>query len=101
MQWLMNNLNINEGDTIQLRRVTLPRATYIKLQPHTADFLEVNDTKAMLDLFEDVMSIPVFFIVLTSPFKGGANSVVTSLSIMLTAFPGFTSITLNRYFLSL
>eukprot|EP01114_Cavostelium_apophysatum_P014512 TRINITY_DN3787_c0_g1_i6.p1 TRINITY_DN3787_c0_g1~~TRINITY_DN3787_c0_g1_i6.p1 ORF type:complete len:1009 (+),score=225.69 TRINITY_DN3787_c0_g1_i6:144-3170(+) len=48
-KWIMENLQAKEGDTIQVRRVSLPKGNYVKLQPHNADFLEVNDTKAMLE----------------------------------------------------
>lgn len=48
-QWILNNIGSFENSPVQLRRVNLPKGTYIKLQPHTADFLEVNDTKAMFE----------------------------------------------------
>lgn len=48
-QWILNNLQVSQGSELEVRRVKLPRATFVKLQPHNADFLEVNDTKAMLE----------------------------------------------------
>ncbi len=47
--WMLNNLGALEGAQVQVRRVNLPKGTYVKLQPHTTEFLEVNDTKAMLE----------------------------------------------------
>lgn len=47
--WVLHNLGASEGAQVQVRRVNLPKGTYVKLQPHTAEFLEVNDTKAMLE----------------------------------------------------
>jgi ubiquitin fusion degradation protein 1 len=48
-QWIMRNLKVEENSSIQLRRVDLPSGTFLKLQPHSTDFLEVNDPKAMLE----------------------------------------------------
>lgn len=48
-EWILSNLECKEGASLEIRRVSLPRGVYVKLQPHTADFLEVNDTKAMLE----------------------------------------------------
>ena len=48
-KWMMDNLGVWEGVPISVRRVKLPRGSYVKLQPHTSEFLKVNDTKAMLE----------------------------------------------------
>ncbi|PRP87573.1 hypothetical protein PROFUN_04600 [Planoprotostelium fungivorum] len=48
-EWVLKNLRAKEGDQVTLRRVKLPRGTFVKLQPHTAEFLEVNDTRAMFE----------------------------------------------------
>jgi len=48
-QWMLNNLNTKEGSVLQVRRVSLPKGTHLTLQPHTADFLQVPDAKAMLE----------------------------------------------------
>ncbi len=47
--WILSNLGAAEGSAIQIRRVQLPNGTFLRLQPHTSEFLEVNDTKAMLE----------------------------------------------------
>eukprot|EP01117_Protostelium_nocturnum_P006305 TRINITY_DN2276_c1_g1_i1.p1 TRINITY_DN2276_c1_g1~~TRINITY_DN2276_c1_g1_i1.p1 ORF type:complete len:987 (-),score=366.44 TRINITY_DN2276_c1_g1_i1:33-2858(-) len=48
-EWVLRNLKAGESDQINIRRVRLPKGTFVKLQPHTADFLEVNDTRAMFE----------------------------------------------------
>jgi ubiquitin fusion degradation protein 1 len=48
-QWVMKNLDAAEKSSLQVRRVDLPSGIFLKLQPHSTDFLEVNDPKAMLE----------------------------------------------------
>lgn len=48
-KWMMRNLRLNDGENVHVRRVTLPKGTFLRLQPHDAKFLEVKDTKAMLE----------------------------------------------------
>jgi ubiquitin fusion degradation protein 1 len=45
--WMMQNLLLQEGDIVRVRNVTLPKGTYVKLQPHTTDFLDISNPKAM------------------------------------------------------
>ncbi|XP_019083447.1 PREDICTED: ubiquitin fusion degradation protein 1 homolog [Camelina sativa] len=47
--WMMQNLLLQEGDIVRVRNVTLPKGTYVKLQPHTQDFLEISNPKAILE----------------------------------------------------
>ncbi|KAL5788735.1 hypothetical protein ACOSP7_005684 [Xanthoceras sorbifolium] len=47
--WMMENLLLQEGDIVRLRNVTLPKGTYVKLQPHTKDFLDISNPKAILE----------------------------------------------------
>ncbi|OVA20419.1 Ubiquitin fusion degradation protein UFD1 [Macleaya cordata] len=47
--WMMENLLLQEGDTVQVKNVTLRRGTYVKLQPHTKDFLDISNPKAILE----------------------------------------------------
>lgn len=47
---MMQNLLLEEGDIIMVKNVTLPKGTYVKLQPHTTDFLDISNPKAMLVL---------------------------------------------------
>ncbi|CAM8937881.1 unnamed protein product [Rhodiola kirilowii] len=48
-QWMMNNLELQEGDVFKLKNVSLPKGSFIKLQPHSSDFLEISNPKAVLE----------------------------------------------------
>lgn len=45
---MMQNLLLQEGDIVLVKNATLPKGTYVKLQPHTTDFLDISNPKAML-----------------------------------------------------
>ena len=47
--WMMRNLVLKEGDIVTVHNVTLPKGTYVKLQPVTKDFLDINNPKAVLE----------------------------------------------------
>ncbi|PRQ24053.1 putative ubiquitin fusion degradation protein UFD1 [Rosa chinensis] len=47
--WMMENMLLQEGDIVRLKNVTLPKGTYVKLQPHTKDFLDISNPKAILE----------------------------------------------------
>ncbi|KAF5744591.1 ubiquitin fusion degradation protein 1 [Tripterygium wilfordii] len=47
--WMMENMLIQEGDVVQLKNVSLSKGTYVKLQPHTKDFLDISNPKAILE----------------------------------------------------
>lgn len=47
--WMMQNLLLQEGDIVQIKNATLPKGTYVKLQPHTKDFLDISNPKAILE----------------------------------------------------
>ncbi|KAI4367696.1 hypothetical protein MLD38_023403 [Melastoma candidum] len=47
--WMMENLLLQEGDFVKVKNVTLPKGTYVKLQPHTKDFLDISNPKAILE----------------------------------------------------
>ncbi|XP_065874222.1 uncharacterized protein [Euphorbia lathyris] len=47
--WMMENLLLQEGDIVRLKSATLPKGTYVKLQPHTKDFLDISNPKAILE----------------------------------------------------
>ncbi|KAH9515132.1 ubiquitin fusion degradation protein [Bulinus truncatus] len=47
--WMMRNLNIDEGDVIQIDNVSLSVATYAKFQPQSMDFLDITNPKAVLE----------------------------------------------------
>lgn len=47
--WMMENLLLQEGDAVQVKNTALPKGTYVKLQPHTKDFLDISNPKAILE----------------------------------------------------
>ncbi|GFQ03937.1 ubiquitin fusion degradation protein 1 homolog [Phtheirospermum japonicum] len=48
--WMMANLSLVEGDRVVLRDAPLPKACFLKLQPHTTSFTEVSDPRAVLEV---------------------------------------------------
>lgn len=49
---MMQNMLLQEGDTVRVKNVTLPKGKYVKLQPHTKDFLDISNPKAMLVILD-------------------------------------------------
>lgn len=47
--WMMQNLLIEEGCVISVTNVSLPKATFVKLQPQHIDFLEISNPRAVLE----------------------------------------------------
>ncbi|KAJ0974197.1 hypothetical protein J5N97_016162 [Dioscorea zingiberensis] len=47
--WMMQNMLLQEGDTVGVKNATIPKGTYVKLQPHTKDFLDISNPKAILE----------------------------------------------------
>lgn len=47
--WMMENMLIQEGDIVHVKNASLSKGTYVKLQPHTQDFLDVSNPKAILE----------------------------------------------------
>ena len=47
--WMMQNLLLSEGDVVTLRSASLPKGTYVKLQPHSSDFLDISNPRAVLE----------------------------------------------------
>lgn len=47
--WMMQNLLIEEGSLITVTNVSLPKATFVKLQPQSTDFLEISNPRAVLE----------------------------------------------------
>lgn len=45
---MMQNLLLQVGETVKLKNVALPKGTYVKLQPHTTDFIDIHNPKADL-----------------------------------------------------
>lgn len=46
---MMTNLLLQEGDVVTLRSATLPKGTFVKLQPHSSDFLDITNPRAVLE----------------------------------------------------
>ncbi|KAK8628182.1 hypothetical protein V6N13_063893 [Hibiscus sabdariffa] len=46
--WMMENMQIQVGNYMYMKNEKLENATYIKLQPHSSDFIEISDPKAVL-----------------------------------------------------
>lgn len=47
---MMENMRLQEGDIVILRNTSLPEGNFVKLQPHTKDFLDISNPKAMYKL---------------------------------------------------
>jgi len=47
--WMMQNLLIEEGSVISVTNVSLPKASFVKLQPQHVDFLEITNPRAVLE----------------------------------------------------
>jgi ubiquitin fusion degradation protein 1 len=47
--WMMQNLLIEEGTVLTITNVSLPKATFVKLQPQHVDFLEISNPRAVLE----------------------------------------------------
>ena len=45
---MMENMLLQEGDIVKVKNTNLAKGTYVKLQPHTKDFLDISNPKAML-----------------------------------------------------
>lgn len=47
--WMMQNLLIEEGSLLTVANASLPKATFVKLQPQSVDFLEISNPRAVLE----------------------------------------------------
>ncbi|KAL6763900.1 ubiquitin fusion degradation protein UFD1-domain-containing protein [Haematococcus lacustris] len=47
--WMMQNMLLQVGDVVRFTNVSLPKGTYVKLQPVTSDFLDITNPKAVLE----------------------------------------------------
>ncbi|KAJ9528421.1 hypothetical protein QJQ45_020302 [Haematococcus lacustris] len=46
---MMQNMLLQVGDVVRFTNVSLPKGTYVKLQPVTSDFLDITNPKAVLE----------------------------------------------------
>lgn len=44
---MMENLLLSQGDLVGVQNCTLPVATYSRFQPHSPDFLDISNPKAV------------------------------------------------------
>jgi ubiquitin fusion degradation protein 1 len=42
---MMQNMLLQVGDMVKFKNVSLPKGTYVKLQPVTSDFLDITNPK--------------------------------------------------------
>ncbi|CAO1947347.1 unnamed protein product [Urochloa humidicola] len=47
--WMMQKLLLQEGDLVSIKNANLPKGKYVKLQPHTTDYLDISNHKAILE----------------------------------------------------
>ena len=47
--WMMQNLTLEEGGLLQVESASLPVGTFAKFQPHSIDFLDLVNPKAVLE----------------------------------------------------
>ena len=47
--WMMQNLAIDQGGLLMVESASLPVATFAKFQPHSVDFLDLSNPKAVLE----------------------------------------------------
>ncbi|KAF5176256.1 Ubiquitin fusion degradation protein 1-like protein [Thalictrum thalictroides] len=48
-QWMMENMCLEEGNVVCIKNASLLKGKYVKLQPHTKDFLDISNPKALLE----------------------------------------------------
>jgi hypothetical protein len=58
--WMMENLNIADNDTVFVRRVNLPKATFLKFRPHSANFLALSNAKRNTAVFKKFRILNIF-----------------------------------------
>jgi ubiquitin fusion degradation protein 1 len=46
---MMQNLSLADGDVISMRSVLIPLGTYVKIKPHSKEFLNIEDHKTVLE----------------------------------------------------
>ncbi|XXG80875.1 hypothetical protein AAC387_Pa09g1645 [Persea americana] len=48
--WMMENMLLQEGNIVKVKNATLQKGTYLKLQPHSKEFLDISNPKAILEM---------------------------------------------------
>ena len=47
--WMMAHLGLYDGAILNIKNVSLAKASYIKIQPHKTAFTEISNPKAVLE----------------------------------------------------
>jgi len=47
--WMMENMCLKEGDLVRITNTSLPKGTYVKLQPVSSEFLAIHNPRAVLE----------------------------------------------------
>ncbi|KAI5390789.1 uncharacterized protein LOC127103112 [Lathyrus oleraceus] len=47
--WMMEDMLLQNGDIVSLKNTSLVKGKFVKLQPHSKDFLDISNPKAMLE----------------------------------------------------
>jgi ubiquitin fusion degradation protein 1 len=47
--WMLGALKANQGDILSLTNASLPKGSFVKLQPLSLDFLDITDPRAVLE----------------------------------------------------
>lgn len=47
--WMMSNLLLQEGDLVRVMNTSLPKGTFVKLQPVSSEFIEIHNPRAVLE----------------------------------------------------
>jgi ubiquitin fusion degradation protein 1 len=47
--WMMCMLGLSEGDVLTVSNVSLPKGSYVKLQPHSTAFIDIANPRAVLE----------------------------------------------------
>ncbi|KAI5390447.1 hypothetical protein KIW84_075677 [Lathyrus oleraceus] len=47
--WMMEDMLLQNGDIVSLKNTSLVKGKFVKLQPHSKDFLDITNPKAMLE----------------------------------------------------
>ncbi|CEP12395.1 hypothetical protein [Parasitella parasitica] len=48
-QWMMETLETEPGSLIEVKNVTIPLGSFVKIQPQSTDFLDISDHRAVLE----------------------------------------------------
>ncbi|KAL8428642.1 hypothetical protein ACSSS7_007115 [Eimeria intestinalis] len=102
--WMMQNLELEEGGLVSVTNVSLPKGTFVQLQPLEVEFLDITNPKALLEIAlrgfaaltkGEVVSLPfldhVYHLLVADLRPASAVSIVeTDIEVEFKAPEGFT-----------